>query len=131
MSNSLCLLFFVYLGMCMLGSGIIGYIVDITHTYKLSIIISAFLSAIGIQLLKPANNNIESNNGFTCFFLFVLSAILYFISSSSFVNSNFHIIVSISLCGFFIGPLQPIAIEAGVGNYYTSSSSHYSDIVSL
>lgn len=74
-----------FIGMCMVGSAVIGWLVDLSKAFKQWIVISLVGSALGLLYLIFAGP---------------LGAI--------------HVWTSICIIGFFMGPVQPLSIETAV-----------------
>ena len=74
-----------FIGMCMVGSAVIGWLVDLSKAFKQWIVISLVGSAIGL---------------------------LYLIFAGPL--GSIHVWTSICIIGFFMGPVQPLSIETAV-----------------
>jgi asparagine N-glycosylation enzyme membrane subunit Stt3 len=83
-----------FIGMCMVGSAVIGWLVDKSKAFKRWLVISLFGSAI---------------------------ALLYLIWLGP--RGLVHIWASICLLGFFMGPVQPLSIETAVEVTYPAPES--------
>jgi len=83
-----------FIVLCMLGSAVIGWLVDRSKAFKTWIVLSLLGSAL---------------------------ALLYLIMAGPF--GLVHIWASICLLGFFMGPLQPLSIETGVEVAYPAPES--------
>jgi hypothetical protein len=87
----------LFIFMCMSGSALIGYIVDQTKLYKRAMIVCFIGSSIS---LLAFNTHVGESP----------------------IETQIWTTITVAFMGFFIGPIQPIAIESGVEITFPATS---------